>query len=186
MAYAECGKEYTMNHKTVKMTAAVAAGAVLFFLTGRFVLIKELAGAGDLSAQFAILAFLAALSGPIPGALAGLAGQMLIDISFGWGIWWDAALAAACFGLLAGFFTRNLKLNKGQFGARSIVVFNAAVICAHAIAWGIICPALKVLIYAQPAREAFRNGLAFGIVPIITTALIGTILCMVYAGSQFS
>ena len=184
--YAQCGKEFMMNHKTGKKAAAIVAGAVLFFLTGRFVLIEGLAGAGDLSAQFGILAFIAALSGPVAGALAGLAGQMLIDISFGWGIWWDTAVSAACFGLLAGVFTGNLKLHKGQFGLKSIVVFNAAQICAHAISWGIICPALKVLIYAQPAGDSFRNGLSLGIVPIITTALIGTILCMVYAGSQLS
>ena len=174
-----------MKNKTVNTIAAVIVGALLFFLTGRFVLLKELAGSGDLSAQFGLLAFLAALFGPVAGALAGLAGQMLIDISFGWGVWWDTAVAAACFGLLAGLFTRGLKLREGRFGLKGAVVFNTAQICAHAISWGIICPALRVLIYAAPAKEAFRSGLSLAVVPVVTTALIGTILCVVYAGSQF-
>ena len=127
---------------------------------------------------------MAALFGPVAGALIGLIGHALIDFSYGWGIWWSWVIASACFGALIGIVSGRLKLDDGEFPSKDIITFNVFQIIGHIIAWGLIAPILDIVMYAEPANKVFIQGLVGGISNIITTAVIGTILCIAYATSR--
>ena len=43
-----------------------------------------------------------------------------------------------------------------------------------------IAPVLDVLIYAEPVNKVFIQGAVSAIVNIVTTAVVGTLLCIAY------
>ena len=173
-----------MKQSPVKTIVAIGIGAALFFVLGRFVAIPSPVPNTNISLQYGLLAFMAALFGPIAGGLIGLIGHALIDFSYGWGIWWSWVIASACFGVLIGLVARHLSLEDGEFGKKDIVRFNVYQVVGHIIAWGLIAPVLDIVIYSEPANKVFVQGLVGGIANIVTTAIVGTLLCVAYAAAK--
>ena len=173
-----------MKNNSVKTIVAIGIGAALFFVLGRFVAIPSPVPNTNISTQYGLLAFMSALFGPIAGALIGLIGHALIDFSYGWGIWWSWVVASAVFGILMGLVSKRLQLADGEFGKKDIVTFNLFQLAAHAIAWGIVAPVLDIVMYAEPANKVFLQGAVGGLANIVTTAIIGTLLCVAYAKAR--
>jgi energy-coupling factor transport system substrate-specific component len=167
----------------VKEIVATGIGAALFFVLGRFVAIPSGVPDTNISIQYGLLAFIAAVFGPISGLLAGLIGHFFIDFSFGWGVWWSWVITSAFVGCVIGFVTKSIPLEEGEFGVKGIIKFNIAQIIAHLLGWGVIAPVLDILIYAEPANKVFIQGLVSAGVNIITTAVVGTLLCIAYAAA---
>ena len=99
-----------MKKFSVKTIVAIGIGAALFFVLGRFVAIPSPVPNTNISVQYGLLAFLAAVYGPLAGALVGLIGHALIDFSYGWGVWWSWVIASGVFGLLMGLAAKLLRL----------------------------------------------------------------------------
>ena len=173
-----------MKNSAVKSIVAIGIGAALFFVCGRFIAIPCPIPNVTINIQYGVLAFLAAAFGPIVGFLAGLIGHALIDFSWGWGVWWSWVFATAIFGLIVGAFKKLYGVDKGEFGMKQIVRFNVTQLIAHIIAWGIVAPALDILMYAEPASKVFLQGLVAGASNIVTTAIVGTILCIAYSAAK--
>ena len=173
-----------MKRSPVTTVVAIGVGAALFFVLGRFVAIPSPVPNTNISLQYGLLAFMAALFGPVAGALIGLIGHALIDFSYGWGIWWSWVIASGVFGVLVGLVSRRLSLADGVFGKKDTLVFNLFQIVSHIIAWGLVAPVLDILMYAEPANKVFLQGLVGGASNIVTTAVIGTLLCVAYAASK--
>ena len=173
-----------MKKSPVTTIVAIGIGAALFFVLGRFVAVPSPVPNTNISIQYGLLAFMAALFGPVAGALIGLIGHALIDFSFGWGIWWSWVIASGCFGAFVGFAAGKLKLEDGQFGTGGIITFNVFQVIGHAVAWGLIAPVLDIVMYAEPANKVFLQGLIGGGANIVTTAIIGTLLCVAYAAAK--
>ena len=173
-----------MNKSPVRTIVAIGIGAALFFVLGRFVAIPSPVPNTNISLQYGLLAFMAAIYGPIAGCLIGLIGHALIDFSFGWGIWWSWVIASACFGFMIGLVAKRVNLADGEFGKKDILRFNLFQLVSHVIAWGLIAPVLDIVIYAEPANKVFVQGLVGGISNIVTTAIVGTLLCVAYAAAK--
>ena len=173
-----------MKNNSVRNIVAIGIGAALFFVLGRFVAIPSPVPNTNISTQYGLLAFMAAVFGPVAGCLIGLIGHALIDFSYGWGIWWSWVIASACFGLMMGFLFRKNSIADGEFAKKDIIRFNIFQVIAHIIAWGIIAPVLDIVIYAEPANKVFLQGLVGGLANIVTTAIIGTLLCIAYAATK--
>ena len=173
-----------MKNNSVRNIVAIGIGAALFFVLGRFVAIPSPVPNTNISTQYGLLAFMAAVFGPMAGCLIGLIGHALIDFSYGWGIWWSWVIASACFGLMMGFLFRKNSIADGEFAKKDIIRFNIFQVIAHIIAWGIIAPVLDIVIYAEPANKVFLQGLVGGLANIVTTAIIGTLLCIAYAATK--
>ena len=173
-----------MKQSPVKTIVAIGVGAALFFVLGRFVSIPSPVPNTNISLQYALLAFMASLFGPVAGGLIGLIGHALIDFSYGWGIWWSWVIASAVYGVFIGFVAKRIKLSDGEFGKRDIVVFNIFQAVGHVAAWGLIAPLLDIVMYAEPANKVFIQGIVAGLVNIVTTGIVGTILCVAYAASK--
>jgi len=172
-----------MKKISVKTIVATGIGAALFFVLGRFVAIPSGIPNTNISIQYGVLAFIAAVFGPIAGLLAGLIGHFLIDFSFGWGVWWSWVIASACFGGAVGFVSKKLSIEDGVFAKKDIVIFNVAQAVCHLIAWVVVAPILDIVMYAEPANKVFVQGLTSAAINILATAIVGTLLCVAYAAA---
>lgn len=173
-----------MKKFSVKTIVAIGIGAALFFVLGRFVAIPSPVPNTSISVQYGLLAFLSVVYGPIAGALVGFIGHTLIDFSYGWGVWWSWVIASAVFGLLVGLGAKLLKMNETEMGLMGLLKFNIVQIVSHVICWGGVAPALDILIYKEPLDKLFAQGLVAGTSNAVTTAIVGSLLCIAYAATK--
>lgn len=173
-----------MKKFSVKTIVAIGIGAALFFVLGRFVAIPSPVPNTNISVQYGLLAFLSVVYGPIAGALIGLIGHALIDFSYGWGIWWSWVIASGVFGLLTGFGAKLFKMSTDEMNKAGLIKFNVSQVVGHIICWGAVAPVLDILIYNEPVEKLFAQGLFAGIANAITTAIVGSLLCIAYAATQ--
>ena len=167
----------------ITVFVAIGIGAALFFVLGRFVAIPSPVPNTNISLQYGLLAFMAALFGPLAGALIAFIGHALIDFSYGWGVWWSWVIASAVAGLIMGVLTKKISLEK-SFGKKQIITFNVSQVIAHLVAWVVVAPVLDILIYAEPANKVFVQGLVGGLSNIVTTAIVGTLLAVAYNAAK--
>lgn len=170
-----------MKKFSVKTIFAIGIGAALFFLLGRFVSIPSPVANTELGIQYGPLAFLAVVYGPIAGTLIGLIGHVLIDVSYGWGIWWSQVIASAVFGLLMGIASRILRLKRRTLGKEGLISFNISQMACHIVCWAGIAPGLEHLMYSEPLADLRAQGMASAAVNSLATAIVGSILCLGYA-----
>lgn len=167
-----------MNKFSVKTIVAIGIGAALFFVLGRFVAIPSPVPNTNISIQYGVLAFFAAVFGPVAGVLTGLIGHTLIDLSWG-SPWWSWIIASGVFGLLVGIAAKVLKFDKGTSGM-GLVKFNVSQVIAHVICWGCVAPVLDIVIYKEPIEKLFAQGLMAGISNAVTTAIVASALLATY------
>ena len=173
-----------MNKKSpVTVIVATGIGAALFFVLGRFIAIPSPIPNTNISIQYGLLAFMAALFGPVAGLLIALIGHALIDLSYGWGVWWSWVFASGVAGLIMGIIMKPISLDD-RFDRKDIIRFNAAGVIAHIVAWGLVAPVLDIVIYAEPANKVFTQGIVGGISNIITPAIVGTLLAVAYSKAK--
>ncbi len=174
-----------MNKKfSVKTIVAIGIGAALFFVCGRFIAIPSPVPNTSITIQYGVLGFMSCVFGPIAGALIGLIGHALIDASYGWGVWWSWVIASGVFGVLMGLACRKMPVADGICGKKEIIRFNISQVICHVICWGLVAPILDIVIYAEPIEKLFAQGLVSGISNAVTTAIIGTLLCIAYAKAK--
>ncbi len=173
-----------MNKKSpIATIVAIGIGAALFFVIGRFVAIPSPVPNTNISLQYGLLSFMAVLFGPVAGFLIAFIGHALIDFSYGWGVWWSWVIASGVAGLLMGLFTSKIDI-ESKFDSMDAVKFNISQIIAHIVAWGLVAPLGDILIYAEPANKVFMQGLVGGVANIVTTAIVGTLLCVAYSKTK--
>jgi energy-coupling factor transport system substrate-specific component len=166
---------------SVKTVVAIGIGAALFFVLNRFVGIPTGIPNVNLFFGVAILAVFSTIFGPIAGFLIGFIGHTLVDLTFGWGIWWSWVISSGILGCLIGFFARFYKIDEGGFGVRQAVTFNIVQIVANAVVWGGIAPTLDILIYAEPAGKVYLQGLVAGTTNAVIVLILGTLLFFGYS-----
>lgn len=169
------------NTRTI---VASAIGAALFFVLGRFVAIPSPVPNTNISIQYGLLAFISGIYGPLAGLLVAFIGHTFIDFSYGYGVWWSWVIASAFTGCVMGFAAHRLNLSKEAFDGKKVLVLNVYQIIANIVAWGIVAPVLDIVIYAEPANKVFTQGLVAGGANIVTTAIVGTLLCFAYSKAR--
>ena len=98
--------------------------------------------------------------------------------------WWSWVIASGVFGVLMGIAVKKINLEDGVFGKPEILRFNVSQIICHVICWGVVAPVLDILIYQEPVEKLFAQGLVSGISNAVTTAIVGTLLCIAYAKAK--
>lgn len=177
-------EDFQMKKFSVKTIVAIGIGAALFFVLASYVAIPTPIPNTKISVQYPVLAVLSMLFGPAAGVLIGLIGHFLTDLAGGWGVWWSWVAGSAFFGLVMGVVGRKIRLNEGEFGIKGAVVFNVAQIITHLISWGLIAPGLDILIYNEPVEKIFLQGAVGSIGNIVSTAIVGTLLCIAYVAAR--
>ena len=173
-----------MKKFSVKSIVAIGIGAALFFVLGRFAAIPSPVPNVNICVQYGLLAFMSMVYGPVAGALIGFIGHALIDFSYGWGVWWSWVIASGVFGLLVGLSAKVLKMDEAEMGKTGLIKFNIGQVVAHIVCWGAVAPVLDILIYNEPLDKLFAQGLVSGISNAVTTAIVGSLLCITYAATK--
>lgn len=83
-----------------------------------------------------------------------------------------------------GFACKKMNLADGVCGKKEIVRFNICQVICHVICWGAVAPVLDIVIYSEPIEKLFAQGLVSGVSNAVTTAIIGTLLCVAYAKAR--
>ena len=168
------------NNSSIKTVVAVGIGAALFFVLGRFVAIPSPVPNTNISLQYAVLALLAAMYGPVVGGLIGFIGHTLIDLSWGGSPWWSWVIASAFVGIVVGLFAKKLDLQEGEFSKKQVAFFALANIVAHLLAWILVAPVLDIAIYAEPVKKVFAQGAFAAVSNSITAVVVGGLLVLAY------
>ncbi len=168
------------SNSSIKTVVAVGIGAALFFVLGRFVAIPSPVPNTNISLQYAVLALLAAMYGPVAGGLIGFIGHTLIDLSWGGSPWWSWVITSAFVGVVIGIFAKKLKVEDGDFGKGKTTVFVLANVVAHVVGWVVVAPVLDILIYAEPANKVFAQGVFAAVSNTITGVVVGGLLILAY------
>lgn len=168
------------SNNSIKTVVAIGIGAALFFVLGRFVAIPSPVPNTNISLQYAVLALLAVMYGPVAGGLIGFIGHTLIDLSWGGTPWWSWVITSAFVGVIVGLFAKKLNVQEGEFGKGKIALFTIANIAAHVIGWIVVAPVLDILIYAEPANKVFAQGAFAAISNTITAVIVGGLLVLAY------
>ena len=88
------------------------------------------------------------------------------------------------YGLLVGLATKLLKISEAEMGKKGLIKFNIAQVVSHVICWGAVAPVLDILMYNEPLDKLFAQGLVSGISNAVTTAIVGSLLCVAYAATK--
>ena len=158
------------NNNGIKTFVAVGIGAALFFVLGRFVAIPSPVPNTNISLQYAVLALLAAMYGPVAGGLIGWGGIP----------WWSWVIASAFVGVVVGLFSKKLNLQEGEFSKKQVAFFALANIVAHLLAWILVAPVLDIAIYAEPVKKVFAQGAFAAVSNSITAVVVGGLLVLAY------
>jgi energy-coupling factor transport system substrate-specific component len=168
---------------SVRTVVAVGIGAALAFVLMRFVAIPSGVPNTNLNLAAAIVAFFAAIFGPVAGILIAFIGHTLSDLTWG-GVWWSWVIADAVFGLLIGLFWKKYNIEEGGFGLKSCIIFNVVQILANAAAWVLVAPVLDILIYAEPANKVFLQGVVAGGLNALVILILGSLLAFGYSKTR--
>ena len=100
------------------------------------------------------------------------------------GIWWSWVIASAVFGLLMGLSAKVLKMDEAQIGKKGLIKFNLAQVVCHLACWMVVAPVLDVYMMGEPWDKLIAQGLMAGIANTVTTAIVGSLLCVAYAATK--
>ena len=171
----------TLSTKTI---VSIGIGTAVFLILGRFASIPSGIPNTNIETSYAFLALMAAIFGPIAGALIGFIGHALKDAIMWGSVWWSWVIVSGAVGLFIGLGWKRLNIQSGDFGTKKIVTFNIVQVVAQAIGWFLIAPVLDILIYAEPANKVFFQGLVAGVSNMVTVGVIGTVLLAAYAKTR--
>lgn len=165
---------------SVKRIAAVGAGAVLFFLLGRFVVISSPIDTVNICVQYGLLGFLAVAFGPLVGILSGLLGHILIDLPTG-ELCWSWIMATTAFGGLVGVLANITRLHAEGITGEDLIRFNLIQVAAHVVCWAGVAPVLEILLYNESMDRIFEQGLTAALSNAVTTAVVGSLLLLAWS-----
>lgn len=142
----------------IKEVVAIGIGTALFVALTEVQIPLGFIPNTALQPRVALLAFLAAVFGPVVGGIVGLLGHALGDALFYGSVWWSWVFPEAVFGVIVGVFAAKFAIKEGGFDKKAIILFNVVQVIAHALAWILVAPVLDIVIYAEPASKAFAQG----------------------------
>lgn len=166
---------------SIKNIVAIGIGSAVFLVLGRFGSIPTGIPNTNLEVAYAFLALMAIIYGPVCGFLIGFIGHALKDMLFYGTPWFSWVIASAVVGLIVGLSYKFVNLE--NFNKKEILKFNLFQVLANIISWIIIAPAIDILIYSEPSDKVFIQGAFASISNILTIAIIGTSLVLIYSKS---
>lgn len=166
---------------SIKNIVAIGIGSAVFLVLGRFGSIPTGIPNTNLEVAYAFLALMAIIYGPVSGFLIGFIGHALKDMLFYGTPWFSWVIASAVVGLIVGLSYKFVDLE--NFNKKEILKFNFFQILGNVISWLIIAPTLDILIYSDPSNKVFIQGAFASISNILTIAIIGTSLVLIYSKS---
>ncbi len=165
----------------IKEVVAIGIGTALFVALTQIQIPTPIPNI-YLQPRMAVMAFLAAVFGPLVGGIVGLLGHALGDALFYGSVWWSWVFPDGVVGLIIGLFAAKYAIREGGFGTTKVIVFfNVIQVVSNAVAWILVAPVLDIAIYAEPVNKVFVQGIFAFIGNIIIIGILGTLLCVGYS-----
>ena len=141
----------------------IAIGAALFGVLMRFGSITVTTNTYLTTAMLATVV-VGGLFGPIPAAIAAGIGNVIADLLWGGGFWFDWSIGNA----VLGFFVGSLPLygayiKEGIFKIHHMIIYAATAVVGNAIAFGVVTPILTSLFYSTELEITFIQSITGGI-----------------------
>lgn len=165
----------------IKEVVAIGIGTALFVALTEVQIPLGFIPNTALQPRAALMAFLAAVFGPIVGGIVGLLGHALGDALFYGSVWWSWVFPEAVAGIAIGLFAKKFAIKDGGFATKEIVLFNIVQVIANAAAWIVVAPLLDIVIYAEPAGKVFAQGAWAFLGNIIIIGILGTLIAVGYS-----
>lgn len=172
------------NILSIKTIVAIGIGSAVFMILSRFASIPTGIPNTEIKTAYAFLALMAIIYGPIAGAAIGFIGLTLNDLTAYGSPWFSWIIASGIVGLIIGLAWKKINIDEGELNKKKIFGFNICQIIANVIGWFIVAPSLDILIYAEPVDKVYLQGAVAGVVNIISVAVVGTILLVLYAKTR--
>lgn len=168
---------FDFNKKTI---VAIGIGVIIVTLVFMYMNIPTGIPETEIQAACGVGAFWAAIFGPIAGAVVGFVGHAISDTLRSGSPWWSWAIASGVAGFLTGMVYPKLKLNMREFEKHDLIKFNLFQIVGNGFAWIIVAPILDIVLYQEPVKLVFKQGLIAGMSNMLSTGLIGVLLLLLY------
>ena len=127
---------------------------------------------------------MAALFGPIAGALIQFIGHALSDaVQYG-SPWWSWVIASGVAGFVFGLAFKRTRVEEGVFKGKDILTFNIYQVIGNVVAWVGVAPVLDILIYQEPVNLVFTQGITAALMNIISAGVFGTLLLLAYSATR--
>lgn len=165
----------------IKEVVAIGIGTALFVALTEVQIPLGFIPNTALQPRAALMAFLAAVFGPVVGGVVGLLGHALGDALFYGSVWWSWVFPEAVAGIAIGLFVKKFAIKDGGFAVKEIVLFNIVQVVANAAAWILVAPVLDIVIYAEPASKVFAQGAWAFLGNIIIIGVLGTLIAVGYS-----
>lgn len=137
----------------IKEVVAIGIGTALFVALTQIQIPTPIPNT-YLQPRMAVMAFLAAVFGPVVGGVIGLLGHALGDAMFYGSVWWSWVFPDGVVGFAIGLFAARYAIKEGGFaGKKPIALFNVVQVIANAIAWIVLAPILDIVIYEEPVEK---------------------------------
>ena len=94
----------------IKEVVATGIGTALFIVLTEVQIPLGIIPNTSMQPRAAVMAFLAAVFGPVVGGIIGLLGHALGDALFYGGVWWSWVFPDAIFGILVGLFAKSFEI----------------------------------------------------------------------------
>ena len=169
---------------SIKKIVAIGIGAAVFMILGRFVAIPTGIPNTNIETNYAFLALISVIYGPVVGFLVGFIGHTLKDLLAGGSPWFSWILGSGVLGLIIGLISNKLKVSEGEFKLKEIILFNIVQIIGNIICWMVIAIGLDTIIYAEPFNKIYLQGITASILNAISIGVIGTILVYTYSKTR--
>ena len=172
---------FKVNTRTI---VATGIGAAIFTLLFMYVKIPSPIPETSFQTAYGLSAFFATLFGPIAGMLIAFIGHALSDaVQYG-SPWWSWVIASGVSGFIFGFAYKRTKVEEGEFKGKDILTFNVIQLIGNIIAWVIVAPVLDILIYQEPVKLVFMQGIAAALMNFVSVGILGTLLLIAYAATR--
>ena len=165
----------------IKEVVAIGIGTALFVALTEVQIPLGFIPNTALQPRAALLAFLAAVFGPVVGGIVGLLGHALGDALFYGSVWWSWVFPEMVAGVAIGLFAKKFAIKDGGFAVKEIILFNIVQIIANGLAWILVAPVLDIVIYAEPAGKVFAQGAWAFLGNIIIVGILGTLIAVGYS-----
>ncbi len=165
----------------IKEVVAIGIGTALFVALTEVQIPLGFIPNTALQPRAALMAFLAAVFGPVVGGIVGLLGHALGDALFYGSVWWSWVFPEMVAGGAIGLFAKKFAIKDGGFAVKEIILFNIVQIIANGLAWILVAPVLDIVIYAEPAGKVFAQGAWAFLGNIIIVGILGTLIAVGYS-----
>lgn len=169
---------------STKTMVATALGAALFFVLFAYVKIPSPIPETNFQLAYGVSAFFGCLFGPVAGCLIAGFGHTLNDFIFYGSPWWSWVVASAISGLIAGLAFYYTKLEEGEFNKKTILTIIVINVIGNAVAWMLVAPCLDILIYAEPAKKVFLQGVTSFIADGVSSIVVCLLLAAAYSKTR--